>query len=151
MKRMGAVESDSVKSAKKAKDKLRKACERASETCEQTLHGQEQNRMRMASIRESRDGVRFLVNTQVQSHPMLRRGFGTSVPFIVTEVVLYFVVQLAISFFARLIQRALCPSWALFCLSQNQQCAPSKPTCCLTATWTTWTTWTVWALHTFYI
>ena len=82
MKRMGAVESDSVKSARKAKDKLHKACERASETRERTLHGQEQNRMRMASLRESRDSDRFLVNTQVQSHALLRRGFGTSVPFI---------------------------------------------------------------------
>ena len=52
---MGAVESDSVKSARKAKDKLHKACERASETRERTLHVQEQNRMRMASMRESRD------------------------------------------------------------------------------------------------
>ena len=52
-KRMGAVKSDSVKSARKAKDKLDKACERASETREQTLHGQEQNRIRMASMRES--------------------------------------------------------------------------------------------------
>ena len=43
MKRMGAVESDSVKSARKAKDKLHKACERVSETRERTLHGQEQN------------------------------------------------------------------------------------------------------------
>ena len=43
MKRMGAVESDSVKSARKAKDKLYKACQRALETHEQTLHGQEQN------------------------------------------------------------------------------------------------------------
>ena len=43
MKRMGAVESDSVKSARKAKDKLHKACERGSETRERTLHGQEQN------------------------------------------------------------------------------------------------------------
>ena len=34
MKPMRAVESDSVKSASKAKDKLHKACERASETCE---------------------------------------------------------------------------------------------------------------------
>ena len=32
--------SDSVKSAKKALDKLYKACERASETCEQILHRQ---------------------------------------------------------------------------------------------------------------
>ena len=41
MKRMGAVESNSVKSARKAKDKLHKACERALETRERTLHGQE--------------------------------------------------------------------------------------------------------------
>ena len=61
-KRMGPVELVSVKSAGKAKDKLYKACERASETCERTLHGQEQNRMRMASMRESRDSDRFLVN-----------------------------------------------------------------------------------------
>ena len=108
MKRMGAVESDSVKSARKAKDKLHKACERASETREQTMHGQEQNRIRIASIvgcnptfcfspdlpffvkvglhptmastRKSRDSDRFLVKTQVQSHALLRRGFGTSVP-----------------------------------------------------------------------
>ena len=43
MKRVGAVESESVKAARKVKDKLHKACERASETREQTLHGQEQN------------------------------------------------------------------------------------------------------------
>ena len=33
-------------------------------------------------MRESRDSDRFLVNTQVQSHALLRRGFSTSVPFI---------------------------------------------------------------------
>ena len=43
MKHMRAVESDSVKLARKAKDKLHKACERASETRERTLHRQEQN------------------------------------------------------------------------------------------------------------
>ena len=53
MKRMGVIESDSVKSARKAEDKLHKVCERASETRERTLHRQEQNRMRMASMRES--------------------------------------------------------------------------------------------------
>ena len=58
MKRMGAVESDSVKSARNAKDKWHKACERASETCEQTLYGLKQNRMHMASMRDS---DRFLV------------------------------------------------------------------------------------------
>ena len=42
MKRMRAVESDSVKSARKAKDKLHKACERASETRERPLHRLEQ-------------------------------------------------------------------------------------------------------------
>ena len=53
MKRTRAVESDSVKSARKAKYKLHNACERVSETRERTLHRQEQNRMRMASMRES--------------------------------------------------------------------------------------------------
>ena len=42
-KRMRLVESDSVKSARKAKDKLHKVCERASETRERTLYRQEQN------------------------------------------------------------------------------------------------------------
>ena len=59
MKRMRAVESDSVRSARKAKDKLHKACERASETRERTLHRQEQSRMHMASLRESQDSDRF--------------------------------------------------------------------------------------------
>ena len=49
----------SVKSARKAKDKLHKVCERASEIHEQTLHRQEQNRIHMASMRESRDNDRF--------------------------------------------------------------------------------------------
>ena len=79
MKLMGAVESDSVKSARKAKDKLHKACKRASETREQTLHGQE--KMRMASMRELRGSDRFPVNT-VQLHALLCRGFRSSVPFI---------------------------------------------------------------------
>ena len=58
MKSMRAVESDCVKSARKAKDKLHKARERASEICERTLHRQEQT-MHMASMRESRDSDRF--------------------------------------------------------------------------------------------
>ena len=41
---MRAVQSDQcVKSARKAKDKLQKDCERASEICERTLHRQKQN------------------------------------------------------------------------------------------------------------
>ena len=43
MKRTRSVESDSVKSARKTKNKLHKDCERASEIREQTLHRQEQN------------------------------------------------------------------------------------------------------------
>ena len=41
MKRVRVVESDSVKSARKAKDKLHKACERASEIRERTSHREE--------------------------------------------------------------------------------------------------------------
>ena len=61
---MGAVESDSVKSARKAKDKLHKACERASETRERTLHGHEQNNAHGNHEIVTRR-VRFLINTQV--------------------------------------------------------------------------------------
>ena len=43
MKRMRAVESNSVKSARKANGKLHKACERASETRERPLHRLEQH------------------------------------------------------------------------------------------------------------
>ena len=38
----------------------------------------------MPSMRELRDGVRFLINKQIPSHAVLHRGFGTSVPFILT-------------------------------------------------------------------
>ena len=85
MKRMGAVESDSVKSARKAKDKLHKPFKERQELVSEALHRQKQNRIRMASMRQSRDSDWFLVNTQVQSHVLLRRGFGTSVPFITFE------------------------------------------------------------------
>ena len=54
MKHIRAVKSDSVKSARKAKDKLHKACEKASEIRERTLHRQEQTGMRMASMRVTR-------------------------------------------------------------------------------------------------
>ena len=43
MKCIRAVESDSKKSARKAKDKLHKAYERASESLEQTLRRQKQS------------------------------------------------------------------------------------------------------------
>ena len=83
IKRMRTVVSESVKSARKAKDKLHKACQRALETCERNLHRLKQNRMRMESMRESQDSNRIIVNTQVQSHALLRQRFGTSVPFII--------------------------------------------------------------------
>ena len=71
-----------MKSARKAKDKLHKPFKERQELVSEALHRQKQNRIRMASMRESRDSDRFLVNTQVQLHALLRRGFGTSVPFI---------------------------------------------------------------------
>ena len=46
MKHMRAVESDSVKSPRKAKDKLHKACERVSETRERNLHRQVHGKLR---------------------------------------------------------------------------------------------------------
>ena len=73
-----------MKSARKAKDKLHKPFKERQELVSEALHRQKQNRIRMASMRESRDSDRFLVNTQVQLHALLRRGFGTSVPFIMT-------------------------------------------------------------------
>ena len=75
MKRMRAVESDSVRSARKAKDKLHKACERAPEIRERTLHRQKQNRMCMASISESQGSDRF--QSTHKYNALLRRGFGT--------------------------------------------------------------------------
>ena len=81
LKRMRAVESDSVKSARKAKDKLHKPFKERQELVSELYTGRNKT-IRMASMRESRDSDRFLVNTQVQSHALLRRGFGTSVPFI---------------------------------------------------------------------
>ena len=54
MKCMGAVESDSVKSPRKAKDKLHKCQKLMSELC------MGRNKiMRMASMRQSRDSDRF--------------------------------------------------------------------------------------------
>ena len=43
-KRLRVGLSDSVKSVIKAKDKLQKACKRAAESSEQTLHRQQQNK-----------------------------------------------------------------------------------------------------------
>ena len=56
MKRVRLLQSDSVKSVTKAKDKLQKASKRASESSEQTLHRQEQDRERKGSVRASETG-----------------------------------------------------------------------------------------------
>ena len=70
---MGGVESDSMKSARKAKDKLytrpvKEHQKLVSELCMgRNAHGKQ----------ESRDSVWFLINTQVQSHALLHRRFGT--------------------------------------------------------------------------
>ena len=79
MKRMRAVESDSVKSARKisctrlVKERQKFVNELCIGSNKQNAHGKH----------ESRDS---LVSTQVQSHALMRRGFGTSVPFILTTV-----------------------------------------------------------------
>ena len=82
MKHMRAVESDSVKSARKAKDKLHKPFKERQKLVSELCTGRNKTECAWhASMRESRDCDQFLVNTQVQSHALLRRGFGTSVPF----------------------------------------------------------------------
>ena len=53
MKRLRVMLSDGVKLAFKAKDKLRKSCERSAETSEQTVHRQEQDRKRKTSMRSA--------------------------------------------------------------------------------------------------
>ena len=60
MKRARVLQSDSVKSVTKAKDKLQKASKRASESSEQTLHRQEQDRERKGSMRASETGEQIL-------------------------------------------------------------------------------------------
>ena len=78
---MKAVESDSLKSAGKAKDKLHKDCERLSETCEQTLHKQAGKKNIAHGKHESHKTVIDSSQHTSQSHALLRQGFGTSVPF----------------------------------------------------------------------
>ena len=65
MKRMGAVESDNVKSARKAKDKLQSSVKEGPKLVSKLCKDRNKT-MRKASMRESRDSDRFLINTQVQ-------------------------------------------------------------------------------------
>ena len=53
----------SVKSARKAKDKLHRACERASETRERTLHGQEQTECAWQAWESHETVINFIVNS----------------------------------------------------------------------------------------
>ena len=89
MKRMRAVESDSVKSARKAiKDKLHKPFKERQKLVSKLCTARNKTECTWhASMRESRVRGRFLVNTQVQSHALLRRGFGTSMLFIAASKV----------------------------------------------------------------
>ena len=78
MKRMGAVESDSVNQLGKLKISCTRPVKERQKLVSELCMGRNKT-MCMASMRESQDS---LVNTQVQSHALLRRGFGTSVSFI---------------------------------------------------------------------
>ena len=64
MKRLRVGLSDSVKSVIKAKDKLQKACKRAAESSEQTLHRQQQNKEHMASVRAAETSEQTLQRQQ---------------------------------------------------------------------------------------
>ena len=87
MKCMRTVESDSVKSARKAKDKLHKPFNESQKLLSKLYTGTKT--MRVASMSHE-TVIHFLVSTQVQSHALLRRGFGTSVPFILSVGSLFF-------------------------------------------------------------
>ena len=78
MKRVRVSQSDSVKSAMKAKNKLQKSTKRASETREQTLQRQQQSRKHMASLRASET-----------SDCAVRRGFALQC-FLVVQYYLFF-------------------------------------------------------------
>ena len=64
MKRLRVALSDSVKSVKMAKDKLQKACKRAAESSEQTLHGQQSDREYKASMRAAESSEETLQRQQ---------------------------------------------------------------------------------------
>ena len=64
MKRLRVLLSDSAKSIVKTKDKLRKACNRANDSAEQTLHRQEQDRENKARKRANETSEQTLVRQQ---------------------------------------------------------------------------------------
>ena len=82
MERMRAVEAVSVKSARKAKGMLHNPFKEHQKLVSKLCTGRNKTEYAWhASMRESRVSDEFLVNSQVQSHALLCRGFGTSVPF----------------------------------------------------------------------
>ena len=70
MKRLRVGLSDSVKSVIKTKDKLQKACKRAAESSEQTLHRQQQNKEHMASVRAAESSEQTLHRQQQNKEHM---------------------------------------------------------------------------------
>ena len=66
MKRMRAVESESVKSARKAKDKLHKPFKEHQKLVSELYTGRNKT-MHMASMRESRDSDRFLCSQRTST------------------------------------------------------------------------------------
>jgi len=81
MKRMGAVESDSMKSARKAKISCTRPVKKCQKLVSEFCMGRNKTECALQTW-ESHETVCFLINIQVQSHALLCRGFGTSVPFI---------------------------------------------------------------------
>ena len=70
MKRLRVAVSDSVKSVIKAKNKLQKACKRAAESSEQTLHRQQNDREHKASVRAAESGEQTLHRQQQNKEHM---------------------------------------------------------------------------------
>ena len=64
MKRLRVIMSDSAKCVVKAKDKLSRACKRANESVEQTLHRQQQDREHKASMRVNQSSEQILHRQQ---------------------------------------------------------------------------------------
>jgi hypothetical protein len=75
MKQLRVGLSDSVKSVIKAKDKLQKACKRAAESSEQTLHRQQQNKEHMASVRAAKKANDVSIEQAIVSfHSDIKNG-----------------------------------------------------------------------------
>ena len=70
MKRMRVAMSDGVKSIKMAKEKLQKACKRAAESSEQTLHRQQKNQLHMASVKAAESSEQILHRQQKNQQHM---------------------------------------------------------------------------------